>query len=62
VQYPGAEILDHDVGDGDQPLRDFQAFGASYVQAEALFVDVRVIEVSRGVQTDLEILRRGGAR
>src|SRR6266436_5954894 len=62
LQYPGAEILNHDVGDGDQPLHDLQAFGASHVQTEALLVDVRVVEVSRGVQIDLEILRRGGAR
>ena len=62
LQHPGAEVLNHDVGDGDQPLDDLQAFGASYVETEALLVDVRVIEVSRGVEIDLEILRRGGAR
>src|SRR5260370_983609 len=62
VQHPGAEILDHNVGDGDQPLHDLQALRASYIQTEALFVDVGVIEVSRGVQIDLEILRRGGTR
>ena len=59
LQYPGAEILDHDVGDGDQPLHDLQALGASYVQTEALLVDVGVIEVSRGVQVDLEIVGCG---
>ena len=62
MQHPRAEILDHYVGDGDQPLCDLQALGASYIQTEALFVDVRVIEVSRSVQIDLEVLRRGGAR
>src|SRR6202040_2850735 len=62
LQHPGAEILNYDVGDGDQPLHDLQAFGASYVETEAFFVDVRVIEISRGVEIDLEILRRGGAR
>src|SRR5688572_21583780 len=62
LQHPGAEILDHDVRDGDQPFYDLQAFGTSYVQAEAFLVDVRIIEVARGVQIGLEILRRGGAR
>src|SRR5271169_622742 len=60
LQHPGAEILNHDVGDGDQPLHDFQAFGASYIETEALLVDVCVVEVSRGVQIDLEVLRCGG--
>ena len=62
LQHPGAAILDHDVGDGDQPFDELQAFGALYVETEALLVDVRVIEVPGGVQIDLEILRRGGAR
>src|SRR5208283_4115526 len=62
LQHPGAEILNHDVGDRDQPLHDLQAFGASYVQTETLLVDVCVIEVSRGVQIDLEALRRGRTR
>jgi Ca-activated chloride channel family protein len=62
AQHPRAEVLDDDVGDGDQPLHDLQALGASHVQAEALLVDVRVGEVSRGVQIDLETLRRRGTR
>src|SRR6267154_4743337 len=62
LQHPGAEILDHDVGDGDQPLHDLQAFGASDIQAEALLVDVGVVEISRGVQIDLKILRRRSTR
>src|SRR5439155_8833932 len=62
LQHPGAEILDHDVRDGDQPLHDLQALGASDVEAEALFVDVGVVEVSRGVQIDLDALRGRGAR
>src|SRR5262249_44736296 len=57
-----AEILDHDVGNSDQPLDDLQAFGAAHIQAEALLVDVCVIEISGGVEIDLDILRRGGAR
>src|SRR5271168_5103113 len=62
MQHPGAEILDHDVGDRDQPLHDLQALGASHIQTEALLVDVRVIEVPRGVQIDLEIVGGGGTR
>src|SRR6266446_2769618 len=62
LQHPGAEILDHDIGDGDQPLHDLQAPGAADIEAEALFVDVGVVEVPRGVQIDLEVLRRRGTR
>src|SRR5262245_3121483 len=62
LQYPGAEILDHDVGDGDQPLDDLQAFGAAHIQAEALLVNVRVIEISRGIEIGRDIPRCGGAR
>ncbi len=61
-QHPRAEILDHDIGDGDQPLDDLQAFDAADIQTEALFVDVGVVEISRGIQIDFEIMRRGGAR
>ena len=61
-QYPRAEVLDHDIGDADQPLHDLQAFGAPHVQTETLLVDVGVREVSRGIQIDREILRRGGTR
>src|SRR4029077_10906501 len=32
------------------------------IQTETLLVDVHIVEVSRGIQIDLEILRRGGAR
>jgi hypothetical protein len=46
VQHPGAGILDRDVGYSDQPLCDLQTLRASYIQAEALFVDVGVVEVS----------------
>src|SRR5712691_8093 len=62
LQHPGAEILDHDIGDGDQPLHDLQALGAADVEAEALLVDVGVVEIPRGVQIDLEVLRRRGTR
>ena len=36
--------------------------GAAHVQAEALLVDVGVVEVSRGVEVDLEMLWRRAAR
>src|SRR6266853_644877 len=62
LQHPGAEILDHDIGDGDQPLHDLEALGAADVEAEALLVDVGVVEIPRGVQIDLEMLRRCAAR
>ena len=36
LDYAGAEILNQDIGDGDQPLRDFQPFGVSDIQTDAL--------------------------
>src|SRR5204862_1184903 len=61
AEHARAEILDHDVGDADQPLGDLQALGGADVEAEALFVDVGVVAISRGVQVDLKLLRRGRA-
>jgi hypothetical protein len=61
AEHARAEILDHDVGDGDQPLGDLQALRGADVEAEALFVDVGVVEIPRGVQINLKLLRRGSA-
>ena len=60
-QHPRAEILDHDVGHGDQLFRDFQPFRAADVERQAFLVDVGVVEVPRGVEVDLDIPRRRGA-
>src|SRR5437764_14507258 len=61
TEHARAEILDHDVGDADQPLGDLQALRGAHVQAEALFVNVGVVEIPRGVQVDLKLLRGGRA-
>ena len=42
-QHARTEVLDHEVGDGDQPLDDLQPLGTAHVQTEALFVDVGVV-------------------
>src|SRR5262249_58622179 len=41
---------------------DLQALRAAHVEAEALLVDVCVVEIARRVQIDLQTLRRGRAR
>src|SRR5215471_1285831 len=61
LQDPRAEVLDDDVGDGDQSLGDLEAHGAAHIKAEALLVDIRIVEVAGSIQIDLEALRRGGA-
>src|SRR5436305_12759425 len=56
AQHPRAEILNDNVGDSDQPLDDVEPLRGADVEAEALLVDVGVIEIARGVQVDLEVL------
>jgi hypothetical protein len=61
AQNARTEILDHDVRNRDQPLDDLETLRSTYVKADALLVDIRVVEVSRGVQIDLEMSRCGRA-
>src|SRR5262249_44185668 len=62
AQHAGAEILDHDVGLGNQALNDFEALDGADVQTEALLVDIGVVEISRRVEIDLKMLWRRRAR
>src|SRR4029077_17035672 len=62
AQHPRAEILDHDVADRDQPLDDVEPLGGADIEAEAFLVDIGVVEIARGIEIDLEMLRCGRAR
>ena len=53
AEHARAEILNDDVGDRDQPLGDVEPLTGSHIEAEALLVDVGVVEIAGGVQIDL---------
>src|SRR5262249_45027672 len=47
---------------GDQPLDDLKTLRGADIEAEALLVDVGVVEIAAGIEIDLEVLRRRRAR
>src|SRR5262245_47747067 len=62
AEHPRAEVLDNDVRDRDQPPHNVEPLSGPHIEAEALLVDVSVVEIAGGVQIDLEMPRCRRAR